>query len=96
MKKEYHFFTAVSTTNGLSLRNHPSMKNPPTNPEAPIRISFWHFGQRSGSASQTFLISSRHFGDGAIGVGVGVGIENQREIDPDSDTDPDPVDPIAS
>jgi hypothetical protein len=39
-------------------------------------------------------MSSRHFGDGAIGVGVG--IENQREIDPDSDTDPDPDDPIAS
>jgi hypothetical protein len=41
-------------------------------------------------------MSSRHFGDGAlgVGVGVGVGIENQREIDPDSDTDPD--DPIAS
>jgi hypothetical protein len=39
-------------------------------------------------------MSSRHFGDGAIGVGVG--IENQREIDPDSDTDPDPDDPIAT
>jgi hypothetical protein len=39
-------------------------------------------------------MSSRHFGDGAIGVGVG--IENHREIDPDSDTDPDPDDPIAS
>ena len=29
-----------------------------------IRISFWHRGQRSGSASQIFLMSSRHLGDG--------------------------------
>ena len=29
-----------------------------------ILISFWHFGQRSGSDFQTFLISSRHFLDG--------------------------------
>jgi hypothetical protein len=29
-----------------------------------MRISFWHFGQRSGSASHTLLMSSRHFLDG--------------------------------
>ncbi len=31
---------------------------------ATMRISFRHFGQRSGSASQTFLMSSRHLADG--------------------------------
>lgn len=29
-----------------------------------MRISFWHFGQRSGSASHTFLMSSRHLAEG--------------------------------
>ena len=31
---------------------------------ATMRISREHFGQSSGSASQTFLMSSRHFAEG--------------------------------
>ena len=34
---------------------------------ATMRISREHFGQSSGSASQTFLMSSRHFAEGILG-----------------------------